>query len=116
MRDRHGISYHYANGLDLVDGYAAVEAAVADCRSNRRPVFLHLKTTRLMGHAGTDFEIEYRSMTELDAAEARDPLKTTAEAAIARGLMTPEQGLQRYSQLSERCLDEADREIGRAHV
>lgn len=116
MRGRHGISYHYANGLDLVDGYAAVKAAVADCRRNRRPVFLHLKTTRLMGHAGTDFEIEYRSMTELEAAEGRDPLKTAAEAVIGRGLMTPKQVLQRYRQLSERCLDEADRADGQGRL
>src|SRR5690625_2525879 len=85
MRNRHGISYHYANGLDLVDGYAVVEAAVADCRRNRRPVFLHLKTTRLMGHAGPDFEIEYPSMAELESSGARDRLTAPAEAVIGRG-------------------------------
>ena len=44
-----------------------VAHAVEHCRTTRRPTFLHLKTTRIMGHAGTDFEIEWRSVEELFA-------------------------------------------------
>ncbi len=116
MRARHGISYHYANGLDLIEGYGAVKRAVDECRTRRRPVFLHLKTTRLMGHAGTDFEIEYRPGAELEAAEARDPLKTSAEAVVGRGLMTPAQVRERYRTLAERCLAEADRADGAGRI
>ncbi|NBB93099.1 MAG: MFS transporter [Gammaproteobacteria bacterium] len=116
MRARHGISYHYANGLDLVEGFAAVKRAVDECRVRRRPVFLHLKTARLMGHAGTDFEIEYRPSAELAAAEARDPLKTSAEAVVGRGLMTPAQIRERYATLAERCLSEADRADGAGRI
>ncbi|MEE4304770.1 MAG: transketolase C-terminal domain-containing protein [Wenzhouxiangella sp.] len=116
MRSRHGISYHYANGLDLVEGYGAVQRAVDECRTRRRPVFLHLKTTRLMGHAGTDFEIEYRPSAELEAAEGRDPLKISAEAVVGRGLMTPAQVRERYKVLAERCLAEADRADGAGRI
>lgn len=116
MRNRHGISYHYANGLDLVEGYAAVQRAVDECRSRRRPVFLHMKTTRLMGHAGTDFEIEYRPAAELEAAESRDPLKNSAQAVVGRGLMTPDQIRRRYQSLAERCLAEADRADGAGRI
>ncbi len=116
MRSRHGISYHYANGLDLVEGFGAVQRAVDECRTRRRPVFLHLKTTRLMGHAGTDFEIEYRPGPELEAAEARDPLKISAEAIVGRGLMTPTQVRERYRVLAERCLAEADRADGAGRI
>jgi len=116
MRARHGISYHRANGLDLVEGYGAVAGAVDECRTRRRPVFLHLKTTRLMGHAGTDFEIEYRSSEALEAAESRDPLKTSAEAVIGRGLMTPARIRERYAALAERCLAEADRADGAGRI
>ncbi len=116
MCNRHGISYHYANGLDLVEGYDAVRRAVDECRTRRRPVFLHLKTTRLMGHAGTDFEIEYRPGAELEAAEARDPLKNSAEVLVGRGLMTPAQIRERYCALAERCLAEADRADGAGRI
>jgi len=116
MRNRHGISYHYANGLDLVECHDTVQRAVDECRTRRRPVFLHLKTTRLMGHAGTDFEIEYRPSTELESAEARDPLKASAEAVVGRGLMTPDQIRKRYKTLAERCLVEADRADGAGRI
>ncbi len=112
MSRRHGISYHFADGLDLATGWQAVERAVAECRQRRRPVFLHLKTTRLMGHAGTDFEIEYRSDAELEAAERADPLLRSAELVVARGLMTPAGIHQRYWALHRQCLAEADRADG----
>ena len=69
FRDRKDLDYFFADGLDLAEGYAQVRRAVEHCRSTRRPTFLHLKTTRLMGHAGTDFEIEWRSIEELVALE-----------------------------------------------
>ncbi len=62
-----------------------------------------------MGHAGTDFEIEYRSPDDLAACEALDPLLRTAEQVVARGLMSPARIRRRYEELRQRCLDEADR-------
>ncbi len=112
MSCRHGISYHFADGLDLASGWQAVEHAVSECRQRRRPVFLHLKTTRLMGHAGTDFEIEYRPSAELEAAERADPLLRSAELVVARGLMTPAQIHRRYLSIHRQCLGEADRADG----
>jgi 2-oxoisovalerate dehydrogenase E1 component len=109
VSSRHGIEYHYADGLDLAAGYQAVARAVASCRERRRPVFLHLRTTRLMGHAGTDFEIEYRPPHELQSAEALDPLLRSAELVSARGLMRPVEIRDRYEQLRQQCLAEADR-------
>lgn len=106
---RHGLSYHYVDGLDAASAYGLVCEAVHECRSRRAAVFLHLRTTRLMGHAGTDFEIEYRNPEELSAAEALDPLLRSAEQVVARGLMSPESIRRRYEQLRQRCLDEADR-------
>ncbi len=65
-----GLDYFFADGLDLATGHAQVQAAVEHCRRTRRPTFLHLRTTRLMGHAGTGFEVEWRALPELCAAEA----------------------------------------------
>ena len=74
FRHRANLDYFFADGLDLAGGYAQVQRAVQHCRTTRRPTFLHLRTIRLMGHAGTDFEIEWRSIEELIAVEAGDPL------------------------------------------
>ncbi|EQD47553.1 transketolase, central region, partial [mine drainage metagenome] len=86
---RRDLDYFYADGLDLAAGYADVARAVEHCRRTRRPTFLHLRTTRVMGHAGTDFEIEWRSIEELVAVEACDPLLRSAAIALESGVYTP---------------------------
>jgi len=109
---RPGPDYFFADGLDLVEGHAQVERALAHCRQTRRPTFLHLRTTRLMGHAGTDFEIEWRPLPELCAAEASDPLLRSAAIAMASGWMTAGQVLDLYERVRARCFAaaaEADR-------
>ncbi|MEN5069759.1 thiamine pyrophosphate-dependent enzyme [Stenotrophomonas sp. TWI1183] len=109
---RPGLDYFFADGLDLVEGHAQVERALAHCRQTRRPTFLHLRTTRLMGHAGTDFEIEWRPLPELCAAEASDPLLRSAAIAMASGWMTAGQVLDLYERVRVRCFAaaaEADR-------
>src|SRR3982751_6220766 len=78
FQDRKDLDYFYADGLDLAEGYGQVQAAVEHCRRTRRPPFLHRRMTRIMGHAGTDFEIEWRSIEELGAVEASDPLLHSA--------------------------------------
>ena len=112
MRDRAGLDYFYADGLDLAAGYGQVQAAVEHCRRTRRPTFLHLRTTRVMGHAGTDFEIEWRSYEELMAVEASDPLLRSAAIALESGLMDADELLGQYELIRARCFaaaEEADR-------
>ncbi len=109
---RRDLDYFHADGLDLAAGYGQVLAAVEHCRRTRRPTFLHLATARLMGHAGTDFEVEYRAIDELLAAEAQDPLLRSADIALSTGLMTPESLLAQYEAIRARCMAaaiEADR-------
>jgi 2-oxoisovalerate dehydrogenase E1 component len=102
------LRYFHADGLDLAAGYGQVRAAVEYVRTTRRPAFLHLLVTRLMGHAGTDFEIEYRPIPELLAAEARDPLLRSADLALTTGLMTRDELLERYEALRVRCMTAAE--------
>jgi len=109
---RADLDYFYADGLDLASGYGQVQAAVEHCRRTRRPTFLHLRTTRIMGHAGTDFEIEWRPIEELVAVEAGDPLLRTAAIALESGVLTKAQLLDRYEAMRKRCFaaaEEADR-------
>ena len=103
FRQRPGLDYFHANGLDLAEGYGEVARAVEHCRTTRRPTFLHLSTTRIMGHAGTDFEIEWRSIEELCAVEATDPLLRSAAIALESGLHTPESLLALYESIRARC-------------
>lgn len=108
FRSRKDLDYFYADGLDLATGYAQVQAAVAHCRGTRRPTFLHLKTTRIMGHAGTDFEIEWRSLEELCAVEATDPLLRSAAIALQSGAMSRLEILALYEDIRQRCFAAAE--------
>ena len=65
-----------------------------------------------MGHAGTDFEIEWRSVEELVAVEATDPLLRSAAIALESGLETKESLLAKYEAIRKKCFaaaEEADR-------
>ena len=108
FRHRPGLAYFQADGLDLAEGWADVVAAVEHCRRTRQPTFLHLQTARLMGHAGTDFEVEYRAIEELLKAEARDPLLRSADIALSSGLMTRDELLGWYESFRTRCMAAAE--------
>ena len=109
---RRDLDYFYADGLDLAHGWGDVQRAVEHCRRTRRPTFLHLRTTRIMGHAGTDFEIEWRSIEELVQVEATDPLLKSADIALRSGLYTADSLLELYEDTRKRCFaaaEDADR-------
>jgi 2-oxoisovalerate dehydrogenase E1 component len=72
-----------AGEVDQVWGQ--VEEAITHCRSSRMPLFLHLPTIRLWGHAGSDVETAYRSGQEIEDEEARDPLLLVAQRLLDTG-------------------------------
>ncbi|NOS99708.1 MAG: MFS transporter [Phycisphaerales bacterium] len=93
---RARLKYIAGNGLDVVDAFRTASEAIEHCRLHRAPVFLHLQTVRLLGHAGTDFELEYHTMAEIEAAEAMDPVLATARTAIECGVLRPGEIAARY--------------------
>ena len=107
--DRAGLEYIAADGTDVVEVYAKAQEAVAYCRRTRHPVFLHLKLVRLLGHAGTDAESEYRSNQELEASEARDPLLVSARIALESGVYMPAELLERYEACRERVHEASEK-------
>jgi len=94
--NRSGLRYFDADGWDAAATFDAAAAAAAWVRGHRRPAFLHLRTVRLMGHAGSDYEPAYRSPEEIAADYDRDPVLCTALALIDAGVLTPQQVLDRY--------------------
>jgi 2-oxoisovalerate dehydrogenase E1 component len=68
-------------------------------RTQRRPAFLHLRTVRYGGHAGTDVEAAYRTAAEIRADAARDPIVATAARLVSAGRATPASLLARHDEL-----------------
>ncbi|MCP4093522.1 MAG: MFS transporter [Planctomycetes bacterium] len=87
---RSDMPYIEAAG-ELDEIYEAAAVAIATCRRRRGPVFLHMKTVRLWGHAGSDIETGYRELSEIEKNEARDPLLAAARLLISTGAATPMQ-------------------------
>jgi 2-oxoisovalerate dehydrogenase E1 component len=84
------LRYVSADG-ELDDVWDAVGEAVDHVRRTRRPAFLHLKTVRLWGHAGSDAEHGYRTVAEIEEVEERDPLVRNARRLVALGATTVEE-------------------------
>ena len=105
---RPGIRYVWADGLDVAHAYDAARAAVEHVRATRRPAFLHLRTVRLLGHAGSDVEQTYRPLAEIEAAEAADPVLATARLLVASGARTAAEVRAHYEELRARVAALAD--------
>jgi 2-oxoisovalerate dehydrogenase E1 component len=105
---RPGLRYDPAEGSNPVAARAAIRDAVAHARSERTPVFLHLRTVRYLGHAGSDAEISYRKPSTIEADYAHDPLLGTARALVEGGT-PPERVLDQYDQIGDDVRAEAER-------
>jgi 2-oxoisovalerate dehydrogenase E1 component len=112
---RPGLTYVSADGSDPVNAWPVIRQAVETVREQRRPVFLHLRTVRFGGHAGSDAEISYRKPRAIDADYARDPLLATASCLRAAGVSTVDI-LGRYDAIREEIDQEAERLAGNARL
>jgi 2-oxoisovalerate dehydrogenase E1 component len=86
-----------------------VAQAVAHCRRRRAPVFVHLPTVRLGGHAGSDVESAYRTPREIAADVERDPLVGVAQRLLATGAVRP----ARLRRVLRAVRDEVERAVER---
>ena len=101
------LRYVSADG-DLASVWDAVGEAVDHVRNERRPAFLHLRTVRLWGHAGSDAEQAYRSLREIEAVEAQDPLLADARLLVESGAAEPEEIEALVAETRARVLAVAD--------
>lgn len=102
------IEYVRADGDDPIGLMRTVDAAVATVRARRRPVVLHLETVRLMGHAGSDAELAYRTNADIVGDYARDPLLAGARALIGAGVLSAADVEGRYEAMRETVMTEAE--------
>ena len=99
---RPALRYIQCDGADLNDALRGCEEAVAYARSRRRPVFLHMRTVRLMGHAGADVEASYSPLAAIEAAEEQDPLLHSARILHQQAGMSGDEIVARYEAMRAR--------------
>ncbi len=106
--DRPGLRYFAADGAHLEQTFQTATRAVHFVRQRRKPAFLHLRTVRFLGHAGTDVEAAYRTPQEMIADLEADPLVGTARLLVERGTCTPDEVIERYEAARDRVLTAAE--------
>ena len=104
---RPHLRYESVDGTDPA-AVLAVTSELGDwVRTRQRPAFLHLRTVRFGGHAGTDVEAAYRTPAELRADSERDPILATARTLVAGGVHTGANLAARHDQLRATVYDTA---------
>lgn len=103
-----GLTYFRANGLHLDESYRVTQEAIEWCRTHRRPVFLHLQTIRLGGHAGSDPELSYRPLEDVEATESLDPIKQSAQFLLEQRWITAGEIIEWYKTAKARIASKAE--------
>ena len=98
FQHRPGLEYFSADGLDMFETYRVAFEAAQFARVRRKPVFLHLRTIRLYGHAGADMPTTYLPKAEVEAEEANDPLLHAVRQLDACRALTASEALAMYQQ------------------
>jgi 2-oxoisovalerate dehydrogenase E1 component len=99
---RPGLDYMKADGLNLLDLFHKTKIVEEHVRLQRRPVFLHMETVRLLGHAGSDMEFSYHSLDKIESLEFNDPLLHSARILLENSLLSADDILQIYERTRKR--------------
>src|SRR5438876_9564853 len=84
-----GIEAGCVDGMDVLAVRDAVDKAVNQIRTNKRPFFLEASTYRFLGHSMADpSHGHYRTKSEVDEAKKRDPLLLLRTRMLGERLAT----------------------------
>ena len=90
--DFPGLFVREIDGVDVLDCFDGLGEAIAHCRSGKGPALLHAHVVRLKPHSDSDDDSSYRSNSEKEEDEKRDPLPIFEQLMVEQGLVEPEDG------------------------
>ncbi len=102
FRHRPNLLYLECDGLNFIDVYRTSQEAVSYARRRKKPVFVCMKTIRLLGHAGSDVEVHYHSLREIEETEAHDPLLYSAGWLFHNKVLSSSQILEIYQKTGKK--------------
>ncbi len=100
--NRPGLLYLECDGLNLIDVYQTCRHAEQQARYRKKPVFVRMKTVRLLGHAGSDVESNYHSIEHIQQTERQDPLLHSARLLIENQVLSSQEILNLYEHIRKR--------------
>ena len=106
-------NFHFAeiDGTDPIASYNAMVEAVAYCRSGKGPALVHGHVIRPYSHSLSDDERLYRSVEELDADAARDPISRMQMWLLREGILDADGINKLERQVDEEVQRAADRAV-----
>lgn len=113
IKNRIGFHYLACDGRNLADVYKAAMLAEHLARTQNKVVFLHMKTVRLLGHAGSDIEFQYRTLAEIIAAENDDPLLHSARIICEHQWMGVNEIIEYYESIRNQVKEASVRALQR---
>jgi 2-oxoisovalerate dehydrogenase E1 component len=111
-KNRVGLNYLYCDGLNLLDTYRKAKQAEKMARQQGKPVFLHMRTVRILGHAGSDAEFVYRKESEIEATEFQDPLLHSARILLENSILSVQEIISIYEETERRIAQVAKQAAG----
>jgi 2-oxoisovalerate dehydrogenase E1 component len=109
VKNRINLQYLQCDGLNFCDVFKQASLAANIARTQKVPVFLHMKTVRLLGHAGSDIESQYHTISEIESFEAKDPLLYSARIIYDAGLLSVNKIIELYEKSRQEIAELADK-------
>jgi len=113
---KKGIAYNIrgevVNGMDVLEVYQKVKAAVDRARTSYEPTLLEIETYRYRGHSMSDpVSGHYRTKEEVEKQKKSDPLSMFSETLKEEGMITDEyleEAEKRIKKIVEECVEFAE--------
>lgn len=96
------------DGNDLLAVYEATQTAVRRARSGDGPTLLEAKTYRLVPHTSNDDDRRYRTRSELEQWQAKDPLLRFRDYLLSQGLLSEPEAKQWEKQIHDEVAEAAE--------
>jgi len=88
--EAYGIKGYTLDGMNVAEVYSKMGPIVQEVRATRRPVLIHAKTYRYVGHSVSDAGL-YRTKDEVEQQRKRDPLVLAANELLERKWISEEE-------------------------
>jgi acetoin:2,6-dichlorophenolindophenol oxidoreductase subunit alpha len=86
----YGMPGEVVDGMDVLAVYDRVGEAVRNARAGKGPTFIEAKTYRFFGHFEGDLQV-YRTQTEVQEWQKRDPIHNLRSKMIQDGILSEEE-------------------------
>ncbi|HTR46917.1 MAG TPA: dehydrogenase E1 component subunit alpha/beta [Verrucomicrobiae bacterium] len=106
-----GLMVEECDGNDPLESYASLSRAVAYCRTQRRPAFVHAHVTRPYSHSLSDDEKLYKTPEDRESEAHRDPIPSFGLFLVREGILDGSEMEALEADVEREILEATDRAL-----